>query len=95
MPLRTHRLPSLITRLVLLSLAAVCLAVLRPAGRAGARVAVKRRRRSGVRRVAVSLTFATLFFAHVLSTTLAFARAPPALATPWASASSISHSVIG
>jgi hypothetical protein len=63
MPLRTHRLPSLITRLVLLSLAAVCLAVLRPAGRAGARVTVKRRRRSGVRRVAVSLTFATLFFA--------------------------------
>lgn len=65
MPLRTHRLPSLITRLVLLSLAAVCLAVLRPAGRAGARVALpaRRRRRSGVRRVAVSLTFATLFFA--------------------------------
>jgi hypothetical protein len=65
MPLRTHRLPSLITRLVLLSLAAVCLAVLRPAGRAGARVALpaKRSRRSGVRRVAVSLTFATLFFA--------------------------------
>ena len=65
MPPRTLRLPSLITRLVLLSLAAVCLAVLRPAGRAGARVALpaKRRRRSGVRRVAVSLTFATLFFA--------------------------------
>ncbi len=71
MPLRTHRLPSLITRLVLLSLAAVCLAVLRPAGRAGARVHALRapesesrsRRRSGARRVAVSLTFATLFFA--------------------------------
>jgi hypothetical protein len=65
MPLRTHRLPSLITRLVLLSLAAVCLAVLRPARRAGARVALPatRKRRSGVRRVAVSLTFATLFFA--------------------------------
>jgi hypothetical protein len=65
MPPRTHRLSSLITRLVLLSLAAVCLAVLRPAGRAGARglrPSVSRRR-SGVRRVAVSLTFATLFFA--------------------------------
>jgi hypothetical protein len=66
MPLRTHRLSSLITRLVLLSLAAVCLAVLRPAGRAGARVhalrAQKSRRRSGFRRAAVSLSFATLFF---------------------------------
>jgi hypothetical protein len=65
MPLRRHRLPSLITRLVLLSLAAVCLAVLRPAGRAGARVQNLRpqRRRSGFRRAAVSLSFATLFFA--------------------------------
>ena len=65
MPLRRHRLPSLITRLVLLSLAAVSLAVLRPAGRAGARVQTLRpqRRRSGFRRAAVSLSFATLFFA--------------------------------
>ena len=65
MPLRRHRLPSLITRLVLLSLAAVCLAVLRPAGRANARVRDlgARRRRSGLRRAAVSLSFATLFFA--------------------------------
>jgi hypothetical protein len=66
MPLRRHRLPSLITRLVLLSLAAVCLAVLRPAGRANARVKGLRplkSRRSGLRRAAVSLSFATLFFA--------------------------------
>ena len=66
MPLRRHRLPSLITRLFLLSLAAVCLAVLRPGGRAGARVqtqAPRRQRRSGFRRAAVSLSFATLFFA--------------------------------
>ncbi|HET7855830.1 MAG TPA: hypothetical protein VFL41_05185 [Gaiellaceae bacterium] len=63
MPLRRHRLPSLITRLVLLSLAAVCLAVLRPAGRANARVRDARRRRPGLRRAAVSLSFATLFFA--------------------------------
>lgn len=68
MPLRRHRLPSLITRLVLLSLAAVCLAVLRPARRAGARVQGLRPleskpRRSGLRRTAVSLSFATLFFA--------------------------------
>ena len=65
MPLRTHRLSSLIARLVLLSLAAVCLAVLRPARRAGAPARGVRatKRRSGVRRAAVSLTFATLFFA--------------------------------
>jgi hypothetical protein len=65
MPLRRHRLASLITRLVLLSLAAVCLAVLRPAGRAGApaRELRARKRRSGLRRAAVSLSFATLFFA--------------------------------
>jgi hypothetical protein len=53
----------LITRFVLLSLAAVALAVLRPASRASARVQETRRRRSGVRRIAVSLSFATLFFA--------------------------------
>ena len=65
MPLRRHRLSRLITRLVLLSLAAVCLAVLRPARRAGAPVLElrARTRRSGLRRAAVSLTFATLFFA--------------------------------
>jgi hypothetical protein len=65
MPLRRHRLPSLITRLVLLSLAASFLAVLRPAGRAGARANVRpvKSRRSGVRRAAISLSFATLFFA--------------------------------
>jgi hypothetical protein len=68
MPLRRHRLPSLITRLVLLSLAANFLAVLRPAGRAGLEVHRPRRleskpRRSGVRRAAISLSFATLFFA--------------------------------
>ena len=65
MPQRTYRLPSLITRFVLLSLAAVALAVLRPRSSAGARVhePTGRRRRSGVRRVAVSLSFATLFFA--------------------------------
>ena len=65
MPLRRHRLPSLITRLVLLSLAASFLAVLRPAGRAGARMNVRpvKSRRSGVRRAAISLSFATLFFA--------------------------------
>jgi hypothetical protein len=65
MPQRTYRLPSLITRFVLLSLAAVALAVLRPRSSAGARVQepTGRRRRSGVRRVAVSLSFATLFFA--------------------------------
>jgi hypothetical protein len=66
MPLRTYRLGSLIARLVLLSLAAVCLAALRPAGRSGAQVektTTRRRRRSGVRRIAVSLSFATLFFA--------------------------------
>ena len=60
MSLRKHRLSSLITRLVLLSLAAVSLAVLRP-GRA--RTLQPRKRRSGLRRAAVSLSFATLFFA--------------------------------
>jgi hypothetical protein len=63
MPPRTYRFPSLITRFVLLSLAAVALAVLRPSSRASAPVQEKRRSRSGVRRVAVSLSFATLFFA--------------------------------
>jgi hypothetical protein len=65
MPQRTYRLPSLITRFVLLSLAAVALAVLRPRSSAGARVqeSTGRRRSSGVRRIAVSLSFATLFFA--------------------------------
>jgi hypothetical protein len=65
MPQRTYRLPSLITRFVLLSLAAVALAVLRPRSSAGVRVQEPngRRRRSGARRVAVSLSFATLFFA--------------------------------
>jgi hypothetical protein len=66
MPLRRHRLPSLIARLVLLSLAALFLAALRPVGRAGARVhdvRGARKRRSGLRRAAVSLSFATLFFA--------------------------------
>jgi hypothetical protein len=57
MPQRTFRFNSLITRLVLLSLAAVALAVLRPASRSS------RRRRSRTRRIAVSLSFATLFFA--------------------------------
>jgi len=65
MPLRRHRLPSLITRLVLLSLAASFLAALRPAGRAGVRAHARplKSRRSGARRAAVSLSFATLFFA--------------------------------
>ena len=65
MPLRRHRLSSLITRLVLLSLAAVSLAVLRPGRRAGAQVHARqpRKRPSGFRRAAVSLSFATLFFA--------------------------------
>ena len=65
MPLRRHRLPSLITRLVLVSLAAVCLAVLRPVGRANPRVRAlpARKRRSSLRRAAISLSFATLFFA--------------------------------
>ena len=68
MPLRRHRLPSLIIRFVLLSLAAVSLAVLRTGRRAGvrgqaARVLEPKRRRSGFRRAAVSLSFATLFFA--------------------------------
>jgi hypothetical protein len=63
MPQRTYRFSSLITRFVLLSLAAAALAVLRPASRANERVQERRRRRSGVRRIAVSLSFATLFFA--------------------------------
>ncbi len=63
MPQRTYRIRSLITRFVLLSLAAVALSVLRPAKQAAARVQVPRRRRSRGRRIAVSLTFATLFFA--------------------------------
>jgi hypothetical protein len=65
MPLRKHRLSSLTLRFVLLSLAAVCLAVLRPSGRArvhGLRPQ-ESTRRSGLRRAAVSLSFATLFFA--------------------------------
>jgi hypothetical protein len=68
MPLRRHRLPSLITRLVLLSLAANFLAVLRPGRRAGVHALAglkseSKPRRSGVRRAAISLSFATLFFA--------------------------------
>jgi hypothetical protein len=68
MPLRKHRLSSLTFRLVLLSLAGACLAVLRPSGRArvhglrGLRP-LESKRRSGLRRAAVSLSFATLFFA--------------------------------
>ena len=60
MPLRKHRLSSLTFRFVLLSLAAVCLAVLRPSGRTRIQ---EPKRRSGLRRAAVSLSFATLFFA--------------------------------
>jgi hypothetical protein len=60
MPLRKHRLSSLTLRFVLLSLAAVCLAVLRPSRRARVQ---QPKRRSGLRRAAVSLSFATLFFA--------------------------------
>jgi hypothetical protein len=60
MPLRKHRLSSLTFRFVLLSLAAVCLAVLRPSGRPRVQ---QPKRRSGLRRAAVSLSFATLFFA--------------------------------
>jgi hypothetical protein len=65
MPQRTYRLPNLMTRFVLLSLAAVALAVLRPRSSGGVRVQepTPPRRRSGARRVAVSLSFATLFFA--------------------------------
>jgi hypothetical protein len=63
MPERNYRLPSLIARFVLLSFAAVALAVLRPAKQAPARVHEVRRRRSGARRIAISLSFATLFFA--------------------------------
>jgi hypothetical protein len=63
MPPRTYRLPSLIVRFVLLSFAAVALAVLRPAKQAEAHAQHTRRRRSGARRIAISLSFATLFFA--------------------------------
>jgi hypothetical protein len=64
MPLRKHRLSSLTLRLVLLSLAAACLAVLRPSGRARVQgLRPLKSRRSGLRRAAVSLSFATLFFA--------------------------------
>jgi hypothetical protein len=65
MPLRKHRLSSLTFRLALLSLAAICLAVLRPSGRARVQGLgpLKPTRRSGLRRAAVSLSFATLFFA--------------------------------
>jgi hypothetical protein len=64
MPQRTFRLTSLFTRLVLLWLAAVALAILRPASRAGKDVqASSGRRRTRTRRIAVSLSFATLFFA--------------------------------
>src|SRR5688500_9600445 len=67
MPLRKHRLSSLTLRLGLLSLAAVCLAVLRPSGRARVQglqgLRPLKSRRSGLRRAAVSLSFATLFFA--------------------------------
>ncbi|HEV2901635.1 MAG TPA: hypothetical protein VGW30_00085 [Gaiellaceae bacterium] len=62
MSLRKHRLSNLTIRLVLLSLAAFSLAVLRP-GRARTRALQPRKRRSGLRRAAVSLSFATLFFA--------------------------------
>jgi hypothetical protein len=60
MPQRTFRLTSLATRLVLLSLAAVALAMLRPRAK---RSAPSRRPRTRTRRIAVSLSFATLFFA--------------------------------
>jgi hypothetical protein len=60
MPQRTFRLTSLATRLVLLSLAAVALAVLRPHAK---RSAPSRGPRTRTRRIAVSLSFATLFFA--------------------------------
>jgi hypothetical protein len=63
MPQRTYRLPSLIARFVLLSFAAVALAVLRPTKQTAVRVQETRRRRSGGRRIAISLSFATLFFA--------------------------------
>ena len=67
MPPRKHCLSSLTFRLVLLSLAAVCLAVLRPSGRARVQdlrgLRPLKSRRSGLRRAAVSLSFATLFFA--------------------------------
>ena len=61
MPLRKHRLSSLITRLVLLSLAAVCSGGAATGTRTGTPDQPKRR--SGLRRAAVSLSFATLFFA--------------------------------
>ena len=50
MPLRKHRLSSLTFRLALLSLAAVCLAVLRPSGRARAQDLrpLRSKRRSGL-----------------------------------------------
>jgi hypothetical protein len=63
MPPRTYRLSGLVVRFVLLSFAAVALVVLRPAKQANARAQETRRRRSGVRRIAISLSFATLFFA--------------------------------
>jgi hypothetical protein len=63
MPPRTYRLSGLVVRFVLLSFAAVALAVLRPAKQANTRAHQTPRRRSGVRRVAISLSFATLFFA--------------------------------
>jgi hypothetical protein len=64
MPQRTFRLTSLFTRLVLLWLAAFALAMLRPASRAAEDVqAPSGRRRTRTRRIAVSLSFATLFFA--------------------------------
>jgi hypothetical protein len=56
MPQRTFRLTRLATRLALLWLASVALVVLR-------RSPSSRRRRPGARRIAVSLSFATLFFA--------------------------------
>ena len=63
MPPRRYRLSGLVARFVLLSFAAVALAMLRPAKQANARVQQPRRRRSGARRIAISLSFATLFFA--------------------------------
>src|SRR5262245_21074571 len=63
MPPRTYRLSSLIARFVLLSFAAVALAVLRPTKQAAARVQGAPRRRSSAKRVAISLSCATLFFA--------------------------------
>ncbi len=64
MPTRRYRLGNLFVRLVLLSLAAVSLAVLRPGTSGGVhgQRTLKAKRRSGLRRAAVSLSFATLFF---------------------------------